>query len=222
MPDMFTVAGWARDAGLRGSAVITAVAIASAESDLGPDKVGDTALQDATWGPSIGLWQIRSLKAEKGKGTIRDADKLKDPMSNAKAMVSISKNGTDWSPWSVTHPSDLIGYTRYMAALATAKVALATFDTGQPASDSSGGSSGGLLDPVAQLGGVIGDAVDAPVRLIKWVTDPGTVLRLVYGVTGVALVLIGATMIARPAVSSVVSVATPVGRVAGLAKKAMA
>ena len=79
----------------------TAVAIALAESEGRVNAEGDGALQDATWGPSIGLWQIRSLKAESGKGTPRDATKLKDPLFNARSMVAISGGGKNWKPWSV-------------------------------------------------------------------------------------------------------------------------
>jgi hypothetical protein len=93
-------ANLARSVGLSGEQVVTAVAIAIAESNLNADAVGDVSLQNTTWGPSIGLWQIRSVKAEKGTGRSRDASRLKDPVFNARAMFQISGGGKNWTPWS--------------------------------------------------------------------------------------------------------------------------
>lgn len=88
-------------AGLDSDSAIIATAIAWAESNLKPNAVGDIALADVTWGPSLGLWQIRSLKADAGTGRPRDADRLFEPAFNARAMVAISAGGTNWTPWSV-------------------------------------------------------------------------------------------------------------------------
>lgn len=91
----------AREAGLDAPKAVVATAIAMAESGLRTDAVGDVGLQDARWGPSIGLWQVRSAKAETGQGTSRDATRLTDPRFNARAMVEISGAGGNWRPWSV-------------------------------------------------------------------------------------------------------------------------
>lgn len=91
----------ARNAGLGHDAAVIATAIAKGESGWSTTAVGDTTLTDATWGPSIGLWQIRSVKAETGRGSSRDASQLKRPEFNARSMVSISSNGTNWSPWTI-------------------------------------------------------------------------------------------------------------------------
>lgn len=82
-------------------AAIVATAIAWAESGLNPDAVGDESLVDETWGPSIGLWQIRSLHAQEGTSGERDRLRLKEPAFNAKSMATISAGGTNWTPWSV-------------------------------------------------------------------------------------------------------------------------
>ncbi|MEN8672574.1 hypothetical protein [Nocardioides sp.] len=91
----------ARTAGLTDFEAITAVAIAISESGLNPNAEGDTTIQTSVWGPSIGLWQIRSLKADYGTGRTRDASRLKDPAFNARSMFEISNGGTYWGPWSV-------------------------------------------------------------------------------------------------------------------------
>lgn len=80
---------------------ITAVAIAKAESNWNPSAVGDTTLTNEVWGPSLGLWQIRSLNAHYKMGWDRDAFHLKEPEFNARSMKSVSRNGTYWEPWSV-------------------------------------------------------------------------------------------------------------------------
>lgn len=95
------VAKLALDAGLTPEAAKIAVAVAKGESGYRTDAVGDVSLQDATWGPSIGLWQIRSVKAEEGKGTARDASRLTDPAFNARSMAQISNRGRNWQPWTV-------------------------------------------------------------------------------------------------------------------------
>ncbi len=113
-----TVAGLALAAGFAPGPAVVATAIAQAESGLRPDAVGDVALEDAKWGPSVGLWQVRTLKSETGKGTYRDEDWLVDPAHQAVAAYWISGQGRNFSPWS-TYTSG--AYARYVAA-ATAAV----------------------------------------------------------------------------------------------------
>jgi N-acetyl-anhydromuramyl-L-alanine amidase AmpD len=103
-------------AGLDSDSAVIATAIAWAESGLGPDAVGDEDLEDEKWGPSCGLWQIRSLRAHSGTGMERDRERLFDPAFNARAMATISAGGTTWTPWSVfkngryrQHLDDVVG-----------------------------------------------------------------------------------------------------------------
>jgi len=75
-----------------------------AESGGYSDAVGDVALVNEKWGPSIGLFQIRSLRRPGDfpyPDTLRVASDLRDALYNAKAAYAISRNGTDWTPWSV-------------------------------------------------------------------------------------------------------------------------
>jgi hypothetical protein len=95
------VARHAEAAGFRGDALITAVAIAKAESGFDALALGDVSLQTAKWGPSVGLWQIRSLNAETGTGRSRDRSRLTGPAFNARSAYSISGGGTNFTPWSV-------------------------------------------------------------------------------------------------------------------------
>lgn len=102
---------------------VVATAIAWAESDLDPQAIGDVSLEDEKWGPSCGLWQIRSLHADTGIGRPRDRDRLLDPVFNAAAMATISKGGTDWTPWSMFKNGR---YREYLAGVRTA------VDEGEP------------------------------------------------------------------------------------------
>lgn len=124
----------ARGAGLDHQHAITATAIAWAESGLNPSAVGDVALETGTWGPSVGLWQIRSLKAEQGTGGTRDASRLTDPRFNARSMFSVSNGGRNFGPWSTFVDGAYAGHV--------AAVRRAVGDGSQIPAAPAGGSSG--------------------------------------------------------------------------------
>lgn len=90
----------AREAGFDTVGAVRATAIALAESGGRSDARGDLGLQTTTWGPSVGLMQIRTVKGETGKGTPRDITRLDDPVQNMAAAYKISSGGRDWTPWS--------------------------------------------------------------------------------------------------------------------------
>ncbi|MBB5867361.1 hypothetical protein F4553_000740 [Allocatelliglobosispora scoriae] len=94
------IAHHAYAAGFRGDHLVTAVAVALAESGGRTDRPGDTGITNGTWGPSIGLWQIRSLHAQRGTGGQRDQLANADPAVNARHAYQISHHGQSWSPWS--------------------------------------------------------------------------------------------------------------------------
>lgn len=78
-------------AGLRGDALAKSIAIAIAESSGRTDVVN---LIGAT-----GLWQINE-PVWRSADPAFTIEGLKDPQTNARAMMLISKNGTNWHPWS--------------------------------------------------------------------------------------------------------------------------
>lgn len=86
--------------GFAGEALVTVVAIATAESGRETDAIGDRDLVDDVWGPSVGLLQIRSLHRDRGSGRARDELANTDPSHNARAGWEISRGGTDFRPWS--------------------------------------------------------------------------------------------------------------------------
>jgi Lysozyme like domain len=148
------IVAYARRAGFLGNALETMVAVILGESSGDPDVLGDESLANATWGPSVGLAQIRSLKAQYRTGQTRDASRLTDPTFNLRSAFAISSGGTNFAPWSVFTSG------RYRSYIARARAAI----TGTPATPSSpagpaagavleraaGGGGGGLVDKITQ------------------------------------------------------------------------
>jgi soluble lytic murein transglycosylase-like protein len=79
-----------------------AAAVAMAESGGNPGAVA----AEPHGGPSYGLWQIHASDHPEFSTAL-----LLDPTYNARTALAISKNGTDWSPWSAFKSRD---YLRYM------------------------------------------------------------------------------------------------------------
>lgn len=87
------IAQLAANAGFQGNDLVTAVAVALAESGGNPGTVGDLNI---TPGGSIGLWQI-NLKWHPEY----TAAELMDPQSNANAAYAIYRAaGSTFQPWS--------------------------------------------------------------------------------------------------------------------------
>lgn len=69
------------------------------------DAVGDIALIDDKWGPSVGCGQVRSLREPLKypyPDTLRVAAMLRDPNYNATACLAICEGGTKlykWTPY---------------------------------------------------------------------------------------------------------------------------
>jgi LysM repeat protein len=75
------------------------------------DIVGDQNLATDTWGYSYGGWQVRSLRAQKGTGGIRDEDELADPEFNAASAFAIYKSaGYSFKPWSTFNSGAYLGF----------------------------------------------------------------------------------------------------------------
>lgn len=110
------VAAYAANAGFTGEDLVTAVAVQIAEErNQNRFSLGDYGIQDETFGPSYGLWQIRALKEPWQVGqpeadsfrTFEATDggyDLYDPQTNADVAYQLWK-ANKWQPWSVTHDS---------------------------------------------------------------------------------------------------------------------
>jgi hypothetical protein len=100
-----------RAAGFSGESLRMAYAIGMAESSGNTSAHGDQSLANAKWGHSIGFFQIRSVNAERGKGSSRDASRLEDINFNARSAWEISGGGKNWRPWSMYTNG---GYKKYL------------------------------------------------------------------------------------------------------------
>jgi hypothetical protein len=90
---------YARQGGFDPASAVIAASIAMAESGLVTNARGDIGKEDSTWGPSVGLMQIRTMKAQTGSGSDRDIAQLDDPVQNMVAAYHISHSGKDFSAW---------------------------------------------------------------------------------------------------------------------------
>lgn len=107
--------------GFHGDALKTAYAIAIAESGGRSNAKGDIKLQDEKWGPSVGLFQIRSLKNwKKYNDPYRDASRLQDPSYNIEAAWTKSKHGTNFKPWSTYTGGSFVKHLAEADAMAKA------------------------------------------------------------------------------------------------------
>ncbi len=238
------IAGYAAGAGFPSGQIPTAIAIALAESGGDTEARGDVALQTTTWGPSVGLWQIRSLKPAalakaSGADSYRDAAKLTDPVFNAAAARAIyAERG--WAPWS-TYPG------AYLLHLPRAKAAAQSpAPVGGGAAAPAGGGTVqpvGLVDDLGKLllpgtvvldalgvdsvqdmlgaakqgVGLLGNLVAFIAKAAAWMADPGNWLRVLKVWVGSWLVVLGLALTAWPAASKVAGVAAnvvPAGRAA--------
>lgn len=188
--------------GLTPQQAITATAISGQEVNgdaigqpINPAAVGDERLVTATWGPSIGLWQIRTLKAETGTGRARDINILTNPQQNARAMAEISAKGTNWTPWSTYNDGS---YRHHLAAATAAAkggsgttpapIVSATYPAGQTVTVANGNSP---FDVDVKLGPLSG-----PVEGLIKAAGPILLGSLIVA-GGVALVIVGLSKAAK-------------------------
>lgn len=77
-------------------------AIVKAESSQQINCYGDENLANSKWDISYGLFQIRGLVAERGRGSCRDVERLRlNIVEQSKCAYEISGGGTNFRPWSM-------------------------------------------------------------------------------------------------------------------------
>jgi hypothetical protein len=234
----------ARAAGFTVYSAVTATAIALAESSGDPSAIGDVKLETRTWGPSVGLMQIRSLNADKGTGKARDASKLTDPLFNMRAAYTLSGGGTSFAPWS-TYTSG--AYKQYLAdaqgarlhsdPILNQKLAMKKdwltilIEEGINATSPIPGTGTALVNGADSVAGAINSTVGNPLDAAKaalalvskagaWMSDSHNWARVALVVAGSAGVLAGLTMLAKAGAGPVSSAAGAVTSAPGKAAKA--
>ena len=206
------VARAAQAAGFPSGELVTAVAVAFAESSFNEAATH----RNANGTTDYGLWQINSVHGfpEIASGAWRT------PTVNAQLAFRVWKS-QGWNAWSVHRPTDTLGYARYLAAIPAAE-AFVTAGVGVGA-----GAAGAVGIPGDQLEGAAGAAGDVlgvaaeiakePLVVLKWLQQPDTWYRIGRVVIGGALITIGVWLfvtssLAKPVVSAaktVVGVAGP-------------
>jgi hypothetical protein len=185
------IAGYARQAGFSGPALVTAVAVALAESGGRTDATN----VNRNGSTDRGVWQLND-KAHPWVTSIN----WQDPAANAAGAYRIYREaGGTFRPW-VTFTNGSAGRFQLQATQAA----------GAPA-DPGSADNAGFLDHIPLLG----DAADAAgaardgVRLAAtgaaWVSNPHNWLRVVYVVTGGALIIAGVQLTVSGRVSKVVA-----------------
>lgn len=174
----------ARSVGFDPTQAVVAAAVALGESGGRTDAVGDTSITTDKWGPSVGLWQIRSLKADYGTGRTRDAQALTDPTFNARSAKVIHDERGTFGAWSVFTSGS---YRNHLATVTTA--------AGQPAHPRADDASGSVTNAPTKTSGPLGGVTDAikdlnPFAAFEgWQNDLTTVF-LKLAVTGAAVALV--------------------------------
>jgi hypothetical protein len=207
------IARVAFDAGIRDlSALTAAVAIALAESG-GNERAHNATPPD----DSYGLWQINMLGAlgpeRRSRFNISTNEALYDPLTNAKAMVSISSGGTNFKPWT-TYKG-----LRYTAFLPVASLAAQSAMVAGGVSAANEAAHEAVQGPIEAAQG----AVELGLKAGAWVSNRQNWTRVAFVVAGLALVVGGVMAATRPLASSVVGgvvqTAVPVGKLLKGAKK---
>jgi hypothetical protein len=214
MASMIEIAGYAYTAGLRNPAKLAmAVAIAEAESGGNPKSYNGKGRDN-----SYGLWQINMhpgahTLAELG---LTSNDQLFDPVTNAKAMVKISHSGANWGPWS-TYP------LRAAAFLPMATPAVAAFLADPSKASSYVDQAAGVVSDATGIGALaqgVTEVAQAPLKVLNWLTEPGTWVRIALFGLGGAMVIGGVMIFAKPAIESTGKTVGKVTAVAGTVTKA--
>lgn len=211
MASMIEIAGYAYTAGLRNPTKIAmAVAIAEAESGGNPKSYYGKGRDD-----SYGLWQINMKAHTISELGIGSKEALYDPVTNARAMVKISKSGADWGPWS-TYPLRAAAYLPPATAATAAFLANPSTAAGYVEAGSTAVADATGAGALAQG---FTEAVQTPLRVMNWLTEPSTWIRIALFGLGGAMVIGGVLMFIRPATESAVSAAAkvlPAGKVGAL------
>ena len=194
------IAAYAKQAGWTGDDVITAVAVALAESSGRTDVVNFLGC--------VGLWQVYQSVHKKAHPLWTTAW-LKNPANNAQAAHTIWREaGNSWRPWT-THTSG--SYKRFLG-----RARAAAGSSGAAATIPGGGALDG---PVRAATDVWALSIKAQMLLIK-LRDPLFWRSLTFIIVGVILIIMAlVAMSASPGriklAKTVLETVTPQGRAVG-------
>lgn len=181
------VARAAKAAGFPDGELVTAVAVAFAESQFNQNAINRSNRNGSA---DYGVWQINSVHnfPEIANGSWRDVK------VNAQLAHRVWRS-QGWNAWSVYRPSDTLGYARYLAARPAAVGFVAAAVGAGAAAAGAVGTPGAIADGIGE------DAQDAlrgaaaiakePLAVLDWFTKPQTWERIASVVLGSALIIGG-------------------------------
>lgn len=181
----------AAKAGWTGSDLAVAIAVALAESGGNPNARNAGSSWD-----SRGLWQINIAKNAHPEYASQN---MYDPQANANAAHAIwAKDG--WGPWQAHNNG------KYLLYMPLATAAAGSIGVGASAEPAVMGS----VDAILQI-------AQEPIRLMKWLAEPGTQTRIAKVVVGGGLVMLGLYIVARPVVEPAVKAGARVAELGAMA-----
>jgi hypothetical protein len=182
-----TVVRAARAAGWSGRDLITAVAVAGAESGYNATAVGKPNRNGSR---DYGLWQINSVHNP-------TAQNWRDPNVNARMAYQVwSQAGRKWSPWSA--------YKNRSYLLFWSPAAAAVGVNASPLGDAAA-TIGGAGEAVAGAAGAVPAALDQVGNVVEALGRQDTWLRVSKVIAGTILVGVGVYLVARPVVEPAAS-----------------
>lgn len=198
------VARAANNAGFRGQDLITAVAVALAESQGNPTAHRVTSRED-----SRGAWQINirpDAHPEYANANLYDLDVA------ARAALAIQQS-RGWREWS-THNTG--AYLLYLPTATAAAAGLGAAKVSTDPAAAAGGVLGSLGDAAKALpgGGLVDTAqtgIGVVVKAGAWLSDRRNWLRIAQVSVGGALVVGGVMILARPVIAQATGTATKAG-----------
>jgi hypothetical protein len=148
---------------------------------------------DADSGSSVGLWQV-NVNAHHGNFTLPDnvdeaRAQMKSPVRNW-YVTKLIFGAQGWRAWAASG-----GEPRPTSADIAAADAPDLSIAGQGGADEPGVQEG--IGPVNPLN-ALSNPLEAIRDLVKWVSDPNTWKRLALASAGIAAVIVGASIIAKP------------------------
>lgn len=205
------VARYAHQAGFPDSELVTAVAVAYAESTFNERATH----RNSDGSTDYGLWQINSVHGfpEIASGA------WADPATNARLAYQVWK-GQGWNAWSTHKPSDTLGYARYLAAIPAAEAFVtvgvgpgaAAASTVRAPADAVSSATGAAKD----TGSVLLALAEEPLTVLKWFEQPDSWYRIARLVVGGALLIGGVYLLVTSSIAKPVTV--PAGKVLNAAK----
>lgn len=207
----------ARMAGFTGESLVTAIAIALAESGGNPQAINHNRDKNQT--TDRGLWQINNYWHKE----VSDAVAY-DPTQAAAAVYAISRQGSNWSAWSSFKSG---AYLLYVSR-AKAAVALDVNVKPQPPSgtyDESGNpvdTTGGYKNPDTTVPDIHNVTIPNPLdwvapmsNVLGWLTNADNWRKIGLVVAGAIAILVGFAVIRA---DSLVKVAPEIAKVAAVVK----